>query len=178
MKIRYNGKDLDLHFNENGNMFYVTDKHGDVVEWLCGRYEKPGLNQCWLDRRCLAQFSIREIVRMVEPMQEAQDPTMMQGVVLCDIIHPLFNDAGFSPFGDFCRTRLGQQCQYGSRYISGRLEGYPALGDGLRFNNGMGYDGKVRLLDPGDYHSVRIHRDDMDEFERRYKAFQEERLNG
>lgn len=170
MKIRYNGKDLDLHFNENGAMFYVTDKYGDVVEWLCSRHEKAGFNQCWLDRKLLVQMEIKAIVKHVEPIQTATDPTMMDGAILCDIIHPEFNDDGYSGFGDFARSRLGQQCQYASRYIDGRLEGYPALGEGLRFNNGKPY-GKVRELDASDYHSVRIHRDDMDEFERRYKEY-------
>ena len=177
MKIRHMGKDFDLQFNENGNMFYVTDKHGDVVGWLCGRgHPDVEPNQCWLDRRFIAQFIVKDIVRRADPIRVEQDSTMTEGVILCDIIHPLFNDDGYSPFGDFCRSRLGQQCQYGSRYIDGRLEGYPALGEGLRFNNGKGYRGETRPLDASDYHSVRIHRDDMDEFERRYKAFCEERL--
>lgn len=176
MQIRHKGKDFDLHFNENGNMFYVTDKHGDVVDWLCSRFEKAGDNRCWLDARFFAQFATLGIVKHVEPIKRAQDPTMIDGVILCDIIHPEFNDGGYSPFGDFCRSRLGQQCQYGSRYIDGRLEGYPNLGEGLRFNNGHGYNGQIRELDASDYHAVRIHRDDMDEFERRYRAYQEERL--
>lgn len=175
MQIRHKGKDFDLQFNENGAMFYVTDKHGEVVDWLCGRHQKAGPNQCWLDGRFLTQFELKGIVQHVVPMQQEQEPTMMNGVVLCDIIHEEFNDDGYSPFGDFCRSRLGQQCQYGSRYIDGRLEGYPALGEGLRFNNGKPW-GKTRELDASDYHAVKIHRDDMDEFERRYKAFCEERL--
>lgn len=178
MQIRHKGKDFDLHFNENGAMFYVTDKHGDVVDWLCGRgHPEIGPNQCWLDGRFLAQFELKGIVKHVEPVRREQDPTLMDGVILCDIVSEEFNDDGYSPFGDFCRSRLGQQCQYGSRYIDGRIEGYPALGEGLRFNNGKRW-GKTQDLDASDYHFVRIHRDDMDEFERRYKAYQQERLNG
>jgi len=176
VKIRYNGQDLDLHYNENGGMFYVTDSDGEVVDWLCGRHEKVSFNQCWLDRRCLAQFSVRGIVRMREPMQTADDPTMMQGVVLCDIVHDEFHDDGYSPFGDFSRSVLGQQCQYGSRYIDGRLEGYPALGEGLRFNNGKPW-GKTRPLDASDYHAVRIHREDMGEFKRRYDEHRDRVVN-
>lgn len=181
MQIRHKGQEYDLHFNENGAMFYITDDEGEIVEWLCGRHEKVDKpNQCWLDGRFLAQFSVKGIVECVldrkGQITRAQDPTMMEGVVLCDIIHPEFNDDGYSPFGDFCRSRLGQQCQYGSRYIDGRLEGYPNLGKDLRFNNGKGFNGETRPLDATDYHAVRIHRDDMDEFERRYKAFCEERL--
>lgn len=167
-KIRYNGEDLDLHFNENGNMFYVTDDDGEVVEWFCSRFEKAGPNQCWLDAKVLTQFELKGVVKRVPDVKGVVDPYIPE-VVLCDIIHPLFNDQGYSPFGDFCRGRLGQQSQYGSRYIDGRLEGYPALGEGLRFSNGIGYNGEMQEADPRDYHTVRIYRDDMDEFERRYK---------
>lgn len=106
--------------------------------------------------------------KVVEPVMigganmdlEETDESEVGEAVLCNIVHEQFNDQGYSPFGDFCRSRLGQQCQYGSRYIDGRLEGYPNLGEGLRFKG-----------DPSDYHFVRIHRDDMDEFERRYKEY-------
>jgi hypothetical protein len=98
-------------------------------------------------------------------MVEECDESEVGEAVLCTIRHPKFNDAGYSPFGDFSRNRLGQQCQYGSRYITGKIDGYPALGEGLRFKN----------LDDDNYHAIRIHRDDMDEFECRYRAHIEER---
>ena len=60
-------------------------------------------------------------------------------------------------FGDVARSRCGEQAQYASRYIDGNLPGYPALGEGLRFQG-----------DSRDYHSVKIHRDDVDEFCRRW----------
>ena len=169
MEIRYNDKDYTLNFNENGAMFYLTDDQGDMVEWLCSRGKDVTFNQCWLNEGFLAQF---EAAGIVEAVQVDGDSVVEQTqgedfslAVLCDIIHPEFNDGGFSGFGDFARSRLKQQCQYASRYIDGRLEGYPALGEGLRFNNGKGYNGRVRELNAGDYHSVRIHRDDMDELE-------------
>ena len=59
----------------------------------------------------------------------------------------------YTDFGDIAYDRCGMQCQYASRYIDGRIEGYPNLGDGLRFTG-----------DPRDYHSVRIHRDDVETF--------------
>jgi hypothetical protein len=68
-------------------------------------------------------------------------------------------------FGDVSRGRLGQQCQYGSRYIDGRIEGYPNLGEGLRFQGR-----------PENYHSFKIHRDDVEEFVRRYEAYQAQQL--
>ena len=169
VKIRFNGLDCDLSYNEFGNMF-AAEYRGEIVEYLCYRRPPfpPGHNQCWLYSNLLTQFELRGIVDQglagERPSCETHDN--IGGARLVDIIHPEFHDEGYSGFGDFSRGRLGQQCQYGSRYITGRLEGYPALGEGLRFKN----------LDSGDYHSIRIHRDDMDEFERRYRAYQEERL--
>jgi hypothetical protein len=58
-------------------------------------------------------------------------------------------------FGDFCRKEVGIQCQYGSHYLC-RLPGYPNLGEGLRYT-GNG----------GDYHSIRIHKDDAPIFKGR-----------
>lgn len=74
---------------------------------------------------------------------------------------------GFVPFGPVARSRLGEQCQYASRAIDGRLDGYPKLGEGLRFKN----------LGSGNYHNIRIHADDVEAFVSRYKAYEEKRLN-
>lgn len=62
-------------------------------------------------------------------------------------------------FGDVARDRCGEQCQYVSNYVNPWREGTPDLGAELRFQG-----------DPGDYHSLRIHRDDVEEFVRRYLA--------
>ena len=62
-------------------------------------------------------------------------------------------------FGDVARKRLGEQCQYASRYVQGKLKYYPNVGKGLRFKN----------LDSGNYHEIEIHKDDIEEFVRRYK---------
>lgn len=62
-------------------------------------------------------------------------------------------------FGDVARDQCGQQCQYASRYVDGR-HGSPNLGEGLRFKG-----------DPADYHFLMIHKDDVDEFVRRYHAY-------
>lgn len=69
---------------------------------------------------------------------------------------------GYVNFGDVSRNLLGMQCQYGSRYIHGEQEGFPALGKDLRFN---GSD------EPGDYHSIGIHPEDIEEFVHRYSAY-------
>lgn len=69
---------------------------------------------------------------------------------------------GFISFGDVSRNILHQQCQYGSKYINGVVRGYPKLGEGLRFNGGEG----------GDYHSIGIHPEDIEEFVRRMYAYQ------
>lgn len=70
-------------------------------------------------------------------------------------------------FGDVCRKRCGEQAQYGSRYIDGRL-GYPNLGEGLRFR--AEYGGP---LDTSDYHFIEIHKDDVEEFVARFKAYKQ-----
>lgn len=72
---------------------------------------------------------------------------------------------GFVNFGDVvARGRLRQQCQYASRYVDGKIEGYPNLGNGLRFKG-----------DSGNYHSLRIHGDDVDEFVRRVEEYRSRR---
>lgn len=73
-------------------------------------------------------------------------------------------DTLFVNFGDVAVDRCGEQCQYVSRYVDGRISGYPALGEGLRFEG-----------DPKDYHDLKIHRDDVSEFVRRYKDYQKSR---
>lgn len=65
-------------------------------------------------------------------------------------------------FGDISRSRLQNQCQYGSRYVDGRIEGYPNLGEGLRF-----------LGNTNDYHSLKIHSADVQEFVERYINYRE-----
>lgn len=67
------------------------------------------------------------------------------------------DSADYVDFGDVCRRRLNEQAQYGSRFVDGR-HGCPRLGDGLRF-----------VGDAVDYHSLRIHADDVEEFVGRYR---------
>lgn len=167
--VEAEGEGFTVLYNEFGSMFSLEDDRYDISAWLCSRKLKPlDHNQCWLLKEWLPLLAKRGVVSAVmDGPNKVMEETDEGEAVLCNITHPRFHDEGYSPFGDYCRSRLGQQCQYGSRYIDGRLEGYPALGEGLRFKN----------LGNGDYHSIRIHRDDMDEFERRYRAYQE-RLTG
>jgi hypothetical protein len=72
-------------------------------------------------------------------------------------------DTDYIDFGDVSRGRLGQQCQYASRYVDGVIPGWPNLGEGLRFK---GY--------PSRYYSLRIHKDDVEEFVWRVEAYREE----
>lgn len=65
----------------------------------------------------------------------------------------------FVRFGDVAIGRLNQQCQYASRFVDGR-HGYPNLGDGLRFR------GRTT-----DYHTLMIHRDDVETFVDRVAAW-------
>jgi len=71
-------------------------------------------------------------------------------------------DSEYVDFGDISRGRLGLQCQYGSRYISGDIPGYPNLGEGLRFKG-----------DKHNYHSYQIHKDDVEKFIHRYELYLE-----
>ena len=65
-------------------------------------------------------------------------------------------------FGDVSRGELGLQCQYGSRYVDGKIERWPNLGEGLRFKGNT-----------NNYHSLKIHKDDVDEFVHRVKSYRE-----
>ena len=73
---------------------------------------------------------------------------------------------GYVEFGEISREVLREQCQHGSKYITG-LSGYPKLAEGLRIKNS----------DPGNYHAITIHRDDVGEFIRRVVACERERYS-
>ncbi len=68
------------------------------------------------------------------------------------------DENGFVDFGEISRGELQKQSQYGSRYVDGFRGEYPNLGEGLRFEGGL-----------DDYHSLKIHKDDIEEFVRRFK---------
>jgi hypothetical protein len=167
MKVVYDNKELNLTFSEFGHVFALYDDEGEMFDRLdpAGYFGKVQPNQAWISEMYMDLLTSNKVVEKTDTSEECADGMM---AFLVDIIHPEFHDEGYSQFGDFSRERLGQQCQYGSRYITGKLDNYPALGEGLRFKN----------LDRGDYHSIRIHRDDMDEFERRYKAYRDHVVNG
>ena len=71
------------------------------------------------------------------------------------------NDDDYVNFGNVSRGRLGLQCQYGSQYINGSC-GRVNLGNGLRFKN----------VDSYNYHSLKIHKDDVERFVKRYMYYQ------
>lgn len=72
------------------------------------------------------------------------------------------NESDYVSVGDVCRQRLGQQCQYGSRYLDrGWAQGensYKFCGDGLRV-----------LGDCSNYHGMKIHKDDVETFVARWE---------
>ena len=68
------------------------------------------------------------------------------------------NDNDYIPFGDIARNRMEMQCQYASQHINGSC-GRVNLGEGLRFKN----------IDGHSYHDIKIHKNDVEEFVRRYK---------
>jgi hypothetical protein len=74
------------------------------------------------------------------------------------------DENGFVRFGDVSRRLLGKQCQYGVSFAFGDQScNCPNLGEGLRITGDM-----------GNYHDVKIHEDDIDEFVRRYKEYKGE----
>lgn len=71
----------------------------------------------------------------------------------------------FVNFGDVCRSRLGMQCEYVSRYVNPNFSSESAIaaghhtpfcGEGLRING-----------DPSNYHSLTIHEEDIIELVKR-----------
>ena len=69
------------------------------------------------------------------------------------------NDPDYVEFGEVARKRLGMQCQYASRYVGGHNDS-PDFSQGLRFKG-----------EKWDYHSLLIHKDDVEEFVRRAMAW-------
>jgi hypothetical protein len=69
---------------------------------------------------------------------------------------------GYVKLGDISRRFFkGKQSQYLSRYVDGffGVDDYPKLGEGLRVKG-----------DSDNYHNMKIHKDDIDEFVKRYNA--------
>ena len=72
---------------------------------------------------------------------------------------------GFVKLGDISRRFFGgKQSQYLSWYVDGffGIDDYPKLGDGLRVKG-----------DSDNYHTMMIHKDDINEFVKRYKDYQD-----
>lgn len=62
--------------------------------------------------------------------------------------------------GKVIRSKLNMQCQYGSRYLNKGFKDYPYLGENIRIKG-----------DISDYHSVLIHKDDVETFVQRVKDY-------
>ena len=61
--------------------------------------------------------------------------------------------------GDICRNRMGQQCQYGARYL-----------DPLCAPDGQYVGSGLRIIGAcSDYHQMRIHKDDVETFIQRWE---------
>lgn len=179
-EIKWRGRPHYLTLSRFG-MFAIENNRYDIVDYLCGRRVPalPDHNQCWLYREYLELLVNAGVVTPVkddagqfvvayeEPVgSDREKGKTAVEVVLCNIVHPEFNDGGYTHFGDIARERLSQQCQYASRYVTGRHDEYPNLGEGLRFQN----------LDDSNYHAIMIHRDDVEEFVKRYQATMASRL--
>jgi hypothetical protein len=80
------------------------------------------------------------------------------------------DDNDYVELGRVCVDLLGLQCQYGSRYAdrvwtAANMGSYPYCGEGLRITG-----------DSGNYHGMRIHKGDVDEFVRRVQAHRNSRM--
>jgi len=73
------------------------------------------------------------------------------------------DEEGYVKFGDIARGEMDMQSQYAARYVHGVL-GDPNLGEGLRFKGN--YD---------DYHFMKIHHEDIEEFLKRFREYEERR---
>lgn len=78
----------------------------------------------------------------------------------CNGTGHIIEDDQYIDFGDFSRSELGIQCQYGSYFVNG-LAGHPRLCDDLRILN----------RDSANYHSMKIHRDDAPILKERVNAW-------
>ncbi len=67
----------------------------------------------------------------------------------------------YKPFGNFARGTFNMQCQYFSRYLHGKIEGFPKLLESVRI---LGEPTK-------NYHDVYIHADDCEPFEKAYREY-------
>ena len=76
----------------------------------------------------------------------------------CDAVKK-FLAREFVSFDDFARHELGMQCQYASQYVTG-ICGAPKLAGDLRI-----------IGDPGNYYSLKIHKDDAKIFKSRVEKW-------
>jgi hypothetical protein len=72
----------------------------------------------------------------------------------------MVDKAWFVNLWDVARKILNQQSQYASRYVDWKIEWYPNLGEWLKFT-----------WNSSDYHSLKIHKDDIIEFVNRVKSY-------
>ena len=162
-KVKFNNKDFILSYYPRWAMFVLTPSKnykGEEPIYLCDQnHNIKEHNTVWV----LGDYvDLLESAGVVERGDIVSNSTAGGNTIahLCKVIHPTFNDGGFSDFGDFARNRLGCRSNYMSMFIEGK-EGFPELGKGLRFKN----------IDAIDDHKILIHREDMEEFEKRFTRY-------
>lgn len=157
MKIQHGGVQVRLTHDRDSGSMAIYDTEGEMIDRVDAAppTEPFRHNMVWARDSYMATLTDQGIARSTGETETLADGSVTHQL---EIVHPDFHDDGYSCFGDFARNSLGEQCQYASRHIDGRMDGYEALGEGLRFQN----------VGSGDYHSIRIHRDDMAEFGGRY----------
>ena len=114
---------------------------------------------------CCIEFPCGHLIDDHKTVEESQSRIVqLKSVEIFPPSHVILDmslkpDPDYVEFGEIARRRCDEQAQYCSRTIDGFLE-YPNLGEGLRFRG-----------DPRDYHFVEIHKDDVEEFVTRWKAY-------
>lgn len=161
MKIQHEGAEVRLTHDRDTGTMAIYDAEGEMIDRVDAAPPNEPFrhNMVWARDAFMATLTAQGVARTTGETETLADGTVTHQLA---IIHPDLHDGGYSCFGDFARDSLGEQCQYASRHIDGRMEGYEALGEGLRFQN----------VGSGDYHDIRIHRDDMAEFGGRYIQMQ------
>ena len=143
------------HSEGNHNYWHPADRiHSNNIEtYVCISCEKP----CVMITNttpygCLSHHKHKNS-QWKETNKIIDHTSMPSGIV---------DTSKYIDFGDFSRHHLGLSCQQGSKYVDGVIDNYPELGQGLRF-----------LGDNHNYHSLKIHKDDVQTFMNRFNDYME-----
>lgn len=123
-----------------------------------------------------AQFCQRQADCFSEAYHDGSKWTLSATVEPAEENVDVGGNEDYVDFGDVARSRLGMQCQYASRYVGGlcdyqNLTSDPTQGRTLRF-----MERSRPVSSSSDYHCLRIHRDDVEEFVARVERVRQRRF--